>query len=470
MNPADKKLKNSGNQDLKNQLKAENENDSALENIKAPFQTVKGVHDILPDDHDYHTYIKKIIRHRSRQAGFRRITTPLLEYTEVFKKSIGEITDLVANEMYSFEDPTGHSVTLKPEGTAGICRSYVQNGMHNLPQPVELYYYEPNFRFDKLQAGRYRQFWQFGFEIIGECDPALDAQAIYLAHKIYKDLGIADTLKLQINNIGDPESRQVYEDALRDYYYGKERYLSDDDKLKLKVNPMRILDSKHEDTIILNQSAPRFSDYLSQECKDFDLEVKDYLNSLGLEFIQNDNLVRGLDYYTRTVFEFWDNKKGGQNTIGAGGRYDGLIELMGGQPTPALGFAMGIERVIAQMKREKIRVPRKDDLHVFVAQLGREAKKRCLPLIMELRESGIKTMGALGKGAIKNQLGLADKFKAPYAVIMGLTEVRENTAIIRNMQKGTQVTVPIENVVEEIIKRIGANNLDFYDTSEPAES
>ena len=265
-------------------------------------------------------------------------------------------------------------------------------------------------------------------------------------------------------------SRVRYQDALRDYYYGKERYLSDDDKLKLKVNPMRILDSKHEDTIILNQSAPRFSDYLSQECKDFDLEVKDYLNSLGLEFIQNDNLVRGLDYYTRTVFEFWDNKKGGQNTIGAGGRYDGLIELMGGQPTPALGFAMGIERVIAQMKREKIRVPRKDDLHVFVAQLGREAKKRCLPLIMELRESGIKTMGALGKGAIKNQLGLADKFKAPYAVIMGLTEVRENTAIIRNMQKGTQVTVPIENVVEEIIKRIGANNLDFYDTSEPAES
>lgn len=432
-----------------------------------PYQTPKGVHDILPADHDYFTFIKKVVRHRSRQAGFKRISTPIFEYTEVFKRTLGDMTDVVTKEMYTFEDKKGRSLTLRPEGTAGVIRAYIQNNMQSWAQPVELYYIEPFFRYERPQAGRYRQFWQFGFEVIGELDPALDAQAILLAYRIFQDLGILKSLKLQINNIGDLESRKNYTEALRDYYYGKERYLSEEDKARLEKNPLRILDSKHEDTIILNQSAPKFKDFLSAESLAFHEEVKEYLTDLNIPFEENNNLVRGLDYYSQTVFEFWDEKKGAQNSVGGGGRFDGLVELMGGPSTPAIGFAMGLERVIAQMKRQKVRVPSKDDLHVFVAQLGKEAKKICLPLIDKLRERGIKSMGALGKGAIKHQLRLADKFKAPYTILIGLTEVREGTAIIRDMKVGTQATVPFDKVVEEVIKRIGQKNLDFYDPTEP---
>jgi len=443
------------------------EEGSESEGLTPPFQTPKGMHDILPPDHEYHTYLKKIVRHRCRQAGFKRITTPILEYTEVFKRTIGEVTDIVSKEMYTFEDRKGRSLTLKPEGTASICRAYIQHGMQNLPQPVEFFYIEPHFRYERPQAGRYRQFWQFGFEVMGESDPALDAQAILLAYRIYGDLGIGDTLKLQINNIGDLNSRKIYTEALRDYYFGKERYLSEEDKQRLQKNPLRILDSKHEDTIILNQSAPKFKDFISKESQEFHDEVLEYLTDLGIPYEENETLVRGLDYYNQTVFEFWDGKKGAQNSVGGGGRYDGLMEILGGPATPAIGFAMGLERVIAQMKRNKVRVPSKDDLHVFVAQLGRQAKKTCLPLINELRDRGVKTMGALGKGAIKNQLKIADRFKVPYCVLIGLTEVREGTAIIRNMIKGSQKTVKMSEVVEEMVKAIGKNNLDFYDPKDP---
>ena len=212
--------------------------------------------------------------------------------------------------------------------------------------------------------------------------------------------------------------------------------------------------------------APKIGDYLSKESKEFHEELKEYLNELHIEYQENHSLVRGLDYYTKTVFEFWDKTEGAQNAIGGGGRYDGLMELMGGQPTPACGFAAGMERIIANMKREKIRVPQKDDLHVFVAQLGQIAKKKCLPLISELRENGIKTMGALGKGAIKTQLRLADKFEVPYTVILGITEVREGTAIIRDMKVGTQKTVPFDDVVDEITKLIGEDNRDMYSPGE----
>ncbi len=430
------------------------------------FQTPKGVHDILPADHEYYTFIKKVVRHRARQAGFRRITTPIFEFTEVFKRSIGDTSDIVTKEMYTFEDRKGRSLTLKPEGTAGVVRAYIQNGMSNLPQPLLLYYIEPHFRYDNPQKGRYRQFWQFGFEIIGESDPALDAQLIFLVQKIHEDLGIADLFRLQINTIGTPESRKKYRQVLEDFYVGKERSLCEDCKIRLKKNPMRLLDCKEEDCQILAKLAPAMKDYLDKESIDFHEELKSYLDEIGLEYAENPLLVRGLDYYSKTVFEFWDKTEGAQNAVGGGGRYDGLVELLGGQPTPAVGYAGGIERVIANMKREKIRVPAKDDLHVFVAQLGIEAKRKCLRLIDDLREAGIKTMGALGKGSINIQLKLADKFKAPYAILIGITEVREGTAIIRDMKKGVQETVKMEKVVDRLVKLIGEKNLDRYSPGE----
>lgn len=430
------------------------------------FQTPKGVHDILPPDHEYYTFIKKVIRHRARQAGFRRISTPIFEYTELFTRSIGDNSDIVTKEMYTFNDKKGRSLTLKPEGTAGVVRAYIQHGMNQLPQPLMLYYFEPHFRYDNPQKGRYRQFWQFGFEIIGESDPALDAQLIQLANKIHEDLGIDGLFDLQLNTIGTSESRAKYTQVLSDYYVGKERSLCEDCKSRLHTNSMRLLDCKQEDCQILAQIAPPMKDYLDKESLDYHAELKEYLDEIGIEYKDNPKLVRGLDYYTKTVFEFWDKTEGAQNAVGGGGRYDGLIQFLGGQDTPAVGYAAGVERIIANMKREKIRVPSKDELHVFVAQLGKEAKKKCLGLIERLREEGIKTMGALGKGSINVQLRLANKFKAPYAVLIGITEVREGTAIIRNMQKGVQETVKIEKVPEKLLKFIGEKNLDRYTPGE----
>lgn len=434
------------------------------------YQTVKGVHDILPEDHEFHTFIKKVIRHRGRQAGFRRISTPIFEYTDVFIRSIGEGSDIVTKEMYTFEDKKGRSLTLKPEGTAGVARSYIQHGMNQWPQPVLLYYFEPHFRYDRPQKGRYRQFWQFGFEIIGESDPALDAQLIQLVNSIHKDLGIDHIFELQLNTIGTKESRKDYIAALQDYYAGKERSLCEDCKVRIGKNILRLLDCKEEDCRILAELAPLMRDYLDQESREFHDELKEYLDEVGIKYVENPQLVRGLDYYSKTVFEFWDKNEGAQNAVGGGGRYDGLIELMGGQNTPAVGYAAGVERLIANMKREKVRVPSKDELHVFVAQLGREAKKKCLGLIAQLRNSGIKTMGALGKGSINIQLKLADKFKVVYTVLIGLTEVREGTAIIRNMKKGTQEKVKMEKVVDRLIKLVGEENLDKYTPCEVTTS
>ncbi len=431
-----------------------------------PFRTPKGVHDILPEDHEFHTYIKKVVRHRVRQAGFRRISTPIFEYTELFKRSIGGSSDIVSKEMYTFEDKKGRSLTLKPEGTAGVARAYIQHGMSQWPQPVLLYYFEPHFRYDKPQKGRYRQFWQFGFEIMGESDPALDAQVIQLANRIHEDLGIADLFSLQLNTIGTPEAREKYMQVLEDYYVGKERSLCEDCKHRLTTNPLRLFDCKEEDCTILAQLAPVMKDYLDKESLEYHAELLEYLDEIEIKYEDNQKLVRGLDYYTKTVFEFWDKEDGAQNAIGGGGRYDGLVELLGGQNTPAVGYSAGIERIIANMKKEKIRVPTKDELHVFVAQLGKEAKKLCLRLIEDLREGGIKTMGALGKGSINIQLRLADKFEVPYAVLIGITEVREGTAIIRDMKKGVQETVPVEKVVDRLTKLIGEESLDRYSPGE----
>ncbi len=442
------------------------EDNESTGSMGPPYQTPKGVHDILPADHEYYTYIKKVVRHRLRQAGFRRISTPIFEFTNVFTRSLGEGTDIVSKEMYTFQDRKGRSLTLKPESTAGVVRAYLQNNMQALAQPVQLYYIEPHFRYDRPQKGRYRQFWQFGMEVIGESDPALDAQVIQLALRILQDLGIADLFTLQLNSIGTPESRKKYISALQDYYFGKERHLCENCRGRLEVNPLRLLDCKEEDCVVLAKLAPSLAEYLDDESKEFHGDLKEFLDEMGIKYVENSRLVRGLDYYSKTVFEFWDASLGAQNAIGGGGRYDGLVELMGGAPTPAVGFAAGIERVIANMKRAKVRVPHKDELHVFVAQLGKEAKKKCLPLIMQMRERGIKTVGALGKGSIGTQLKIADKFGAPWTIIMGLTEVREGVAIIRDMSVGTQIKVKFEDTLEKMIELIGEENLDNYSPGE----
>lgn len=430
------------------------------------LQTPLGVFDILPDEQLYYTHIKKVVRHRCRQSGFRRITMPIFEFSDIFENSIGKDTDIVQNQLYGFNDEKNGRFTLRPDGTPGVARAYIQHDMKEAPQPVELYYIEPFFRYDRPQKGRQRQFWQYGFEIIGELDPALDAQAIQLSHKIFDDLGIAELLSLQVNSIGCPECRPDYIQELQNYYVGKERSLCSSCVGRLDKNPLRILDCKEEDCQILAQLAPKLKDYVCKGCKEFHEKVLEFLDALDIPYEENSSLVRGLDYYTRTVFEFWDSSTGGQHTIGGGGRYDGLIEQMGGDPTPAIGASFGMERIILNMKREKMTVPSKDDLHIFVAQLGDEAKKTCLQLMWDLRERGVKTIGAVGKGSMKAQLDLATKFNVPYTLILGITEVREGTIIIRDMAKGQQKVVPFDNVIDEVVKLIGEKNLDKYSPGE----
>ena len=424
------------------------------------YQRPKGMHDVLPDDHLYFSFIKKVVRHRCREAGYRRISTPMFENVEVFTHSIGETTDIVEKEMFVFESKSKKKLALRPEGTAGVVRAYLEHGMQQLPQPVELYYIEPFFRYSRPQKGRYRQFHQFGFEVIGEGDSAIDAQVIYLSHKINQDLGIADRLTLQLNTIGCPDCRKQFREDLINFYTGKERSLCEDCQKRMHRNPLRLLDCKEEDCQILASMAPKFENVIDEDCKKHYALVKEFLDELKVPYIENSHLVRGLDYYTRTVYEFWSKKDGAQNAIGGGGSYDGLVELTGGQPTPAMGYAAGMERIIEYMKEAGIRPPDKDKLHVFVAQLGHVAKKRSLSLINELRKRGIHTVRSAGKDSIKSQMRVADRLKARYALILGQIEVQDNTIILRDMEKGSQETLPYEGIVDVVAKKIGENKLE----------
>ena len=429
------------------------------------FRTPKGTHDVLPEDQRYMTYIKKAVRHRARQAGFHRIDTPIYEKREIFERGLGEHTDIVDKELFMVSGKKSDEdaeFVLRPEFTAGIWRSYIEHAMDQWPQPVEFYSIGPLFRHDRPQKGRYREFNQFNFEVIGLRDPSLDAQLIQVMIKIFRDLRIMDRLTLQINNIGNAESRKEFVTALTDYFIGKERNLPEIDQKRLQGNPLRLLDSKEEDTQILLKSAPKLEQFLTDESKEYHATVLDYLDELGIEYNENEGLVRGMDYYTQTVFEFWDQSTGAQNAVGGGGRYDDLIELLGGKPTPGIGFAGGIERVIWHMKEAGVKAPHKDQVDVFVAQLGPEAKKKCLKLISELRDKGVHTLGALGEASLKSQMRLADKFGARYTLLIGQMEVKEGTMILKDMKAGKQKQIKFEKAIQEIIKLLGEDNLDTY--------
>ena len=414
------------------------------------------------------TYIKKAVRHRARQAGYKRIETPMFENIKVFERGIGEHTDAVGKELFLVNSKQAVSegkeaeFALRPETTAATCRSYIEHGMSQWPQPVELYSFCSCFRHDRPQKGRYRQFHQFTFEIIGIKDPSLDAQLILSLKKILDDLRILDRLNLQINNIGTGDNRRAYVESLKDFFIGKERNLPEKDRERLQTNPLRLLDSKEEDTQIILKSAPSMEQFIDDESKEFHETLLEYLEELGIEYNQNSTLVRGLDYYTQTVFEFWDQSTGAQNAVAGGGRYDGLIELLGGQSTPGIGFSAGVERIIWHMKEAGIKAPFKDQVDVFVAQLGPEAKKKCLTLISDLRDRGVHTLGALGEASLKSQMRLADKFDARFTLLLGKMEVKNDTIILRDMKAGKQEEIKFKDAIPKILKLIGEDNLDTY--------
>lgn len=432
--------------------------DSSNESKKEKFQSVRGMHDLLPEDHDYFTVIKKALRHRSRQAGFRRISTPVLEELGVFERSLGQSSDVIEKEMYRVE-VGNHIYAMKPESTAGVCRAYIEHGMSGWPQPVQLYYIEPHYRHDRPQKGRFREFRQFGVEVLGGRDPSLDAQVVLLAHKVLKDLMIRERFVLHINTIGTAECRKKYEEALKDYFLPKVRNLSPDSQRRLETNPLRILDSKDEDDKILCELAPKFDNFLSKESQDYFTKVLSYLDALGIDYKVNAKLVRGLDYYCDTVFEFVDDD--GQSVC-AGGRYDGLVETLGGPPTPGFGWAAGVERLVAHLKDAGVVPPEKDQVDVYVACIGDDAKSRVMRLISDLHDTGIHVRGAIGKDSMNNQLKMADKFEAAWTLILGDVEVREGIVILRNMKEGMQERIPFEGILDRMKDLVDPNMFDTW--------
>ncbi len=406
------------------------------------YRAPRGTSDILPQEQAYWRYIEQKVVDICQLYGYERIDLPAFEDTSLFSRSIGEGTDIVEKEMYTFEDKGGNKITLRPEGTAPVCRAYLEHGMHNLPQPVKLYYLTSIFRYERPQAGRYRQHYQFGYEAIGEDDPALDAEVIDMGWQFFSSLNLG-RLSLIINSIGCKQCRPGYLAALKDYGAAHTDDLCPDCKTRLKRNPLRLLDCKKPLCRQIAASAPRSTDYLCPQCNDHFSRLKRYLGLLGLPFELNHCLVRGLDYYTRTVFEIQPEGEGAQSTLGGGGRYDDLIEELGGKPTPAIGFAAGIERMILNLKKQGVSIPTLPRPQVFLAYIGDEARDEAIKLAATLRQNGIGVVEAVGDRSLKAQLRQANNLlDAKHAVIIGEQEVKDGTVILRDMTTSEQKTVP----------------------------
>ncbi len=413
------------------------------------FRAPRGTADHLPEEQKYWRYIESKAVDIANRFGYGRIDTPAFEDSNLFIRSVGEGTDIVEKEMYTFEDRGGDSVTLRPEGTAPVCRAYLEHGMHNLPQPVRMYYFCPVFRYERPQAGRFRQHHQFGVEALGDADPSVDAEVIEVAWDLMGSLGLRD-VQLLVNSIGDSNCRPAYIEHLRDYYAGHHDRLCDDCKDRLDRNPLRLLDCKVETCHALGDEAPQSTDYLCDECRGHWEKLSTYLDAMNLPYTVDHRLVRGLDYYTRTVFEIQPLDVGGQSTIVGGGRYDGLITELGGRPTPGIGFATGIERLTLNLKRDDVPVPDEPSPRYLVANVGDNARTAALELAVRLRRAGVGAILSSGSRGLRGQMRQANALGIPYALILGDDEIAKGEVVVRDMTASTQQSRPLAEFLSEI--------------------
>ena len=404
------------------------------------FKAPRGTEDILPEEQSYWRYIEEKAVATCRLYGYSRMDTPAFEEASLFARSVGEGTDIVNKEMYIFKDRSGNELALRPEGTASVCRAYLEHGMDNLPQPVKLYYFADIFRYERPQAGRYRQHHQFGCEAIGEASPMLDAEVIQMALSFFRSLGLSQFC-LQLNSIGCKECCPNHLHKLKDYYAPLAPGLCDDCRARLAKNPLRLLDCKKPGCQAAADEAPKSADYLCIECREHFESLKRYLGVLKIEYTLNHRLVRGLDYYTKTVFEIQPLDGGSQSALGGGGRYDDLIAGLGGRPAPGIGFATGMERMVFNIKEYGIEVPRQEKPAVFVACMGGDAKIEALKTASELRDAGIAVVVSSGERSLKAQLRQANTVGATCAAIIGDDEIKEGTVTLRNMETGEQQEV-----------------------------
>jgi histidyl-tRNA synthetase len=405
---------------------------------KAP----RGTFDILPEEHIYWKYVQEKAVFLCQLYGYQPLSTPILEDARLFTQSVAGGTDIVDKEMYIFEDKSGQELALRAEGTAPVCRAYLEHGLFNLAQPVKLYYLGPAFRYERPQSGRYRQHHQFGFEALGEADPVLDAEVIEMAWRLFLSLGLSG-VSMQLNSIGCKLCRPGYLEVLRQHYSHCIDRLCPDCQTRYARNPLRLLDCKQPSCQEIAKTAPKITDYLCLECQLHFQGVQKYLGALSITFHLNPRLVRGLDYYTRTVFEVEPEGKAGQSTLGGGGRYDDLIETLGGRPTPAVGFAAGLERIILNLKGQDLAIPSSPGPVAFVAYLGPEAKIEAVRLASDLRKAEIPVIMATGDKSLKGQMRQAHSSGSTYAVILGQEELKNGKAILRDMGSGEQQTIPV---------------------------
>ncbi len=410
------------------------------------IKTVKGCKDIYGEDIEIFRSVEKVLRDSARSYGFKEIVPPTLEYSELFQRSVGEDTDIVEKEMYTFTDKGGRSVTLRPEMTASVARAYVEHHFETLPSPVKLFYIGPCFRYEKPQKGRYREFYQFGVEVLNDESPYLDAEVIALAYEIGEKLHLKD-LKVKINSIGCKKCRPHYKEVLREALKPHYEELCDDCKRRFYTNPLRILDCKRESKA-LKDSLPKITDYLCDECRAHFEKVQKYLSEFGIPFETDNTLVRGLDYYTKTVFEVVSNDLGAQNAVLGGGRYDYLIEEIGGRHTPGLGFAIGMERLIEVVKSQKSAQNEKEGL-VYIAY-GKGLEKEAYLTAKRLRSSGFTVIVDSKGGAFGKQLARSRKRGAHFTVVIGEDEFKNGTVQLKDMEKQTQTEVKKEELTEAI--------------------
>lgn len=405
-------------------------------------QAPKGTQDLLPPQSGNWQTVEDVMRSEAAIHGFGEVRTPVFEHTELFLRSVGDTTDVVEKQMYTFNDKGGRSVTLRPEGTAGAVRAMLEHAVYNEGLPVKLYYLTSCYRYEKPQAGRLREFHQFGVEMFGAEAPVADAEVIYLAKSIFDRLGVRN-LTLELNSIGCPTCRAKFHQALKEYFEGHRDELCETCLSRLERNPMRILDCKSPVCSKIAEGAPHILDYLCDDCKEHFEGVQSYLNAAGVEYVVNPTIVRGLDYYNRTVFEFVSNDLGAQSTVCGGGRYDGLTEQMGGKSMAGLGFGLGMERLMLVLEAQKIELPAPPSCEVYIASMGQNASKEAFRLVTELQRSGIVAACDLCSRGLKAQMKYANKIGAAFTLVLGDNELEQKKAKIKNMKTGEETSISL---------------------------
>lgn len=405
---------------------------------------IKGTEDVLPKESYKWQFVEQIMRDESRKFGFKEIRTPVFEHTELFSRGVGQTTDVVQKEMYTFETKGGESVTLRPEGTAGAARAVLEHALENEGLPIKASYFVSCYRYEKPQAGRLREFHQFGIEEYGTADPLADAELICLARSIFDRLQI-ENLRLEINSIGCPKCRAQYHKALKAYFEQYKDELCETCNSRLEKNPMRILDCKSPVCSKIAEGAPKITDYLCDECREHFASVQGYLDAAGVDYTVNPTIVRGLDYYTKTVFEFVTDCIGAQGTVCGGGRYDGLIEELGGKHLPSLGFAMGMERLLMVMESQGLQIPDNDACTLYIASMGDSARVKAFELVNRIRSCGlIAETDVIGRG-LRAQMKYADKIGAEYSIVLGDNELEQGSANAKNMNTGETTELPLDD-------------------------